>query len=1547
MPGREPEEIMKSKLSFHLVVIISMLLAALPAQAAQARPAAPAVPAAPAPEGVKPPLPEQIDSVLVESISAGGFHTCEVKSDGTLACWGYNSYGQSSPPDGTFTQVSAGNEYTCGLKSDGTLACWGNDGYGQSSPPDGTFTQVSAGFYHTCGLKSDGTLACWGDNTYGQSTPPSGTFTQVSAGLSHTCGLKSDGTLACWGSNSYGESTPPGGIFTQVSAGQLNTCGVESDGTLACWGANYYGKSTPPAGTFTQVSAGGYHSCGLKSDGTIVCWGAGTTNTGVSCEYGQSIPPTGTFTQVSAGAEHTCGLKSDGSLSCWGNNTYGQSNPFSISGNVGVAGATLSYNDGPDKTATSAPDGSYSFAVSYNWSGTVTPSKPGFTFSPLNLLYSNILADQTGQDYTATAITYTISGNAGVAGATLSYTDGSDKTVTSAPDGSYSFTVSYNWSGTVTPSNPGYIFSPLNLPYSNVLADETGQNYTVTAGYIISGNTGVAGVTFSYTDGILKTAMSASDSSYTFTVSHNWSGTVTPSKPGYTFSPINRPYTDVLVDQTSQDYTATWVGIISAGGYHTCWLKIDGTLACWGAGTTNTGTWPDFGQSIPPAGTFTQVSAGGYNSCGLKSNGTLACWGDNSAGQSTPPAGTFTQVSAGNGHTCGLKSDGTLACWGRNVDGESTPPGGTFTQVSAGYNHTCGLKSNGTLVCWGDNYYYQSNLPAGTFTQVSEGETHTCGLKSDGTLACWGDIPAGESTPPAGTFTQVSAGGYHSCGLKSDGTLACWGAGATTGSPFNFGQATPPAGTFTQVSAGGEHTCGLKSDGTLACWGSNSYGQSAPFSISGSVGVAGATLSYTDGSDKTATSASNGSYSLNVSYDWSGTVTPDLMGYAFSPVNRLYTEVLADHTGQNYTATAITYTISGNAGVAGATLSYTDVSDKTATSAPDGSYSFTVSYNWSGTITPSKAGYTFSPVNRPYTDVLADQTGQDYTATAGYTISGNTGVAGAHLSYIDDTPKTATADGNGNYSFAVSYNWSGTVTPSKPGYTFSPVNRPYTDVLADQTDQNYTVTAITYTISGNAGVAGAYLINDIPEMTIAAADGSYSFTVPYDWSGTITPDLMGYTFSPVNRTYTDVLADQTDQNYTATAITYTISGNAGVGGATLSYTGGGPVTASSGGVYTIHVTYGWSGTVTPSKAGYTFSPVNRPYTDVLADQTGQDYTATAITYTISGSTGPGGVTLSYTDGTAKTVTSASNGSYTITIHYGWSGTVTPSKTGYTFSPANRTYTNVITNKTGQNYTALVAITGNADVGGVTLTYTDGTVKHVTSASNGNYSISVPSGWSGTVTPSKTGVTFTPASRSYTNVTSNMLSQDYAAKVTATFNSTGAYDGWILESAKGSGVGGTKDATATTFQLGDDASNRQYRAILSFDTRPLPDTAIIQSAVLKIDQSGSTVGSISSLGSLYASIRKGYFSTSYFLQLADFNAPNTASKVAAFGTTPVSGWYSATLISSGRSNINTTGLTQFRLFFNTATNANSVADYRKFVSGDGTNKPQLIITYTLP
>ncbi len=157
--------------------------------------------------------------------------------------------------------------------------------------------------------------------------------------------------------------------------------------------------------------------------------------------------------------------------------------------------------------------------------------------------------------------------------------------------------------------------------------------------------------------------------------------------------------------------------------------------------------------------------------------------------------------------------------------------------------------------------------------------------------------------------------------------------------------------------------------------------------VSGNAGISGATLSYTDGTPKTATADGNGNYSFIVPYGWSGIVTPSLTGYAFTPSSRTYSNVLADMTGENYTATPITYTISGNAGVAGATLSYTDGTPQTATADGSGNYSFAVSYNWSGTVTPSKIGYTFSPTSRTYSNVIADQTAQDYTATIAATFA--------------------------------------------------------------------------------------------------------------------------------------------------------------------------------------------------------------------------------------------------------------------------------------------------------------------------------------------------------------------------------------------------------------------------------------------------------------------------------------------------------------------------------------------------------------------------------
>ncbi|MEY3220334.1 MAG: hypothetical protein RIT27_1691 [Pseudomonadota bacterium] len=251
-------------------------------------------------------------SISSEVIASGGYHSCAIKSDDKITCWGQNGFGQATPPVGdTFLQVSSGLYHSCGLKTDNTVVCWGESHYGQNKSPNGTFKQLSSGMDHNCAIKRDDeTVICWGSNHVGESTPPVGKFKQVSAGKgAYSCGIREDNTAVCWG---YQHSIiPTTENYKQIMAG-LHTCALKTNNDPVCWGANDAGQATPPANEkFIELGVGERHSCGLRLDGKISCWGAN--------DFSQLVVPTGIFSQISVGYNHNCAIKLyDNSIVCWG-----------------------------------------------------------------------------------------------------------------------------------------------------------------------------------------------------------------------------------------------------------------------------------------------------------------------------------------------------------------------------------------------------------------------------------------------------------------------------------------------------------------------------------------------------------------------------------------------------------------------------------------------------------------------------------------------------------------------------------------------------------------------------------------------------------------------------------------------------------------------------------------------------------------------------------------------------------------------------------------------------------------------------------------------------------------------------------------------------------------------------------------------------------------------------------------------------------------------------------------------------------------------------
>ena len=191
----------------------------------------------------------------------------------------------------------------------------------------------------------------------------------------------------------------------------------------------------------------------------------------------------------------------------------------------------------------------------------------------------------------------------------------------------------------------------------------------------------------------------------------------------------------------------------------------------------------------------------------------------------------------------------------------------------------------------------------------------------------------------------------------------------------------------------------------------------------------------------------------------------------------------------------------------------------------------------------------------------------------------------------------------------------------------------------------------------------------------------------------------------------------------------------------------------------------------------------------------------------------------------------------------------------------------------------------------------------------------------------------------------------SAPMVARFRSKGVADGWVRESAETSGVGGSHNSAADFCRVGDDASDRQYRTILSFKTARLPDDAVIDRVVLKVQGFGG-VGEdpFDTHSKLAVDIVEGTFSDRFGLQNADFEAIADLNGAGTLRAIPVNGWHKSNLKVAAHPYVNLTGHTPLRLRFNLGDDDDQTADYLDLLCGDWWEarfRPMLIVTYHTP
>jgi len=996
--------------------------------------------------------------------------------------------------------------------------------------------------------------------------------------------------------------------------------------------------------------------------------------------------------------------------------------PVTVSGTIigpegTLSGATVTYNGG---STTTAEDGTYSFTIASGSSITISSvTLYGYELDPSDQV-SNDLGTVTSDidvDFTMgydTSVSYTVSGAvtgpAGtLSGAIVTYTGGF---ATTASNGTYSFSVPSGTDLSITAVTlNGYKLDPSNQVSKNVgpvTSDQSNVDFTMTYDSSVSftvagtvtGPTGVlGGVTVTYIGGSTTTA---SNGTYSISTQSGTSVSINSvTLNGYILNPMTQTPKNlgpITFNQSNVDFTMAYdtsvfftiSGIVTGPSG-----PIYGATVTHIGGSRTTATDGTYSFTVPSGTdvTITSVALNGYK------------------------LGPPTQVS---------KNLGPITSDRGSVD---------FTMA---YDTSVSFTVSGTVTG-------PTGVLSGVIVTYTEGSVVS---SSDGTYSF---------TVPSGTdvlITDVTLNGYR---INPSGDV-----------PDNLGNV---ASNRSNVNF------------TMA------YDTSVSFNVSGTVTgptgkLKGVTVTYSVGS---VTTADDGTYSFSVPSGTSVLITSlTLNGYRLDPMGQVSKNlgpVTSNQSNIDFKMgydTSVSFNVSGTVtGPAGALWGVIIThANGSATTAYNGVYSFYVPSGTDVSITAvTLIGYKLDPLTQTPEDmgpITSNQSSVDFTMTydtsVSFMISGSvTGpveaLYGATVNYTGGSVVTAM---NGTYSFTVP---SGTdlsiIGITLNGYKINPSNAVPNNlgiVTSNHSGVNFTLvydSSVSFTISGKiigpSGVLGGVNIAYTGGSVTTAANGTYSFSVPSGTDVSITSvTLSGYLLNSLTQTPKNlghVASNQNNIDFTMST-TYKVSGTVTgpkgpLSGATVTFTGG-STTTSSNGTYSFMASSGMDVSITAvTLNGYVLSPssqVPKALGYLTSDQNNVNFTMgynTSVFFIVSGYvSGPAGAvhgaTVTFTGGSTTT---SPNGTYSFSAPSGTNVSIySVALNGYNLStstPVPYSLGEITSNESSVNfiltYNALSSFTISGTVigplgplSGVNIAYTGG---HVTTASNGTYSFSVPSGTS--------------------------------------------------------------------------------------------------------------------------------------------------------------------------------------------------------------------------